>query len=45
MDQLYGEFDFLPLNVIEKSSSDKRISTLAGMISKTDIITSEIFHS
>ena len=44
MDQLYGEFDFLLINVIEKVVPTK-ISTLAVMISKTDIITREIFHS
>ena len=44
MDQLYGEFDFLLINVIEKVVPTK-ISTIAVMISKTDIITSEILHS
>ena len=44
MDQLYSEFDFLLINVIEKVVPTK-ISTLAVMISKTDIITHEIFYS
>ena len=44
MGQLYGEFDFLLINVIEKVVPTK-ISTLAVMISKTDIITHEIFYS
>ena len=44
MDQLFGEFDFLLINVIEKVVPTK-ISTLAVMILKTDIITREIFYS